>query len=167
LADFVEEKGEDYYEAALKKGIEGVMAKRKDSIYEPGVRSDSWLKIKKLRSCDCVIFGYTKGTGARKDTFGALVLGLYDNDESVYVGKVGTGFSQETLKTLLEAFKKLEAEQAPFRVELHEEITWLKPELVCEVFYQIVTEDRRLRMPRFRGLRNDKSPHECTLDQIV
>ena len=167
LADFVEEKGQDYYEAALKKGIEGIMAKRKDSIYEPGVRSDSWLKIKKLRSCDCVIFGYTRGTGARGKTFGALILGLYDKGKPVYVGKVGTGFSQETLKTLVEVFKGLTVNEAPLTSDLHEEITWLKPELVCDVFYQSVTTDRRLRMPRFAGLRDDKLPQECTIDQMV
>ena len=62
LEDFVEEKGEAYYKVALDKGLEGIIAKKKDSIYEPGVRSGNWLKMKKLRSCDCVIFGYTKGT---------------------------------------------------------------------------------------------------------
>ncbi len=93
LADFVEAKGEVYYEAILKQGLEGVMAKKKASTYQPGVRSSNWLKIKKLLSCDCVIFGYTKGTGARKNTFGALILGLFIKEgEPVYVGKVGTGF---------------------------------------------------------------------------
>ena len=80
LSDFVEEKGEAYYEAALEKGLEGIMAKKKDSPYEPGIRSGNWLKIKKLLTCDCVIFGYTKGTGARAETFGALILGLYDKE---------------------------------------------------------------------------------------
>ena len=109
LADFVEEKGEDYYKIALEKGIEGIMAKKKNSPYEAGVRSDNWLKIKKLRSCDCVIFGYTKGTGARAKSFGALILGLYDKQENpVYVGKVGTGFSDETLQDLSRTFEKLE-----------------------------------------------------------
>jgi len=108
LSDFVEEKGEAYYRIALEKGLEGVMAKKKNSPYEPGVRSGNWLKIKKLRSCDCLIFGYTKGTGARAETFGALILGLYDEKKKpVYVGKVGTGFSQDMLKALTEAFQKL------------------------------------------------------------
>jgi bifunctional non-homologous end joining protein LigD len=168
LSDFVEEKGEVYYKLALEKGLEGVMAKKKDSLYEPGVRSGDWLKIKKLRTCDCIIFGYTKGTGARAETFGALLLGLYDGqNRPVYVGKVGTGFSQDTLETLAGAFQELKTTVAPFEAELHEEVTWLKPELVCEVLYQAVTRDGRLRMPRFRGLRKDKPPSECTLDQIV
>jgi DNA ligase D-like protein (predicted ligase)/DNA ligase D-like protein (predicted 3'-phosphoesterase) len=168
LSDVVEENGEAYYAAALEKGLEGVMAKKKTSPYEPGVRSGNWLKIKKLRSCDCVIFGYTKGTSARAKTFGALLLGLYNSEgEPVYVGKVGTGFSRDTLRTLSEAFKTLEADSAPITVDIPEEVTWLKPKLVGEIGYQAVTRDVRLRMPRFLGLREDKLPTECTLDQIV
>jgi DNA ligase D-like protein (predicted ligase)/DNA ligase D-like protein (predicted 3'-phosphoesterase) len=168
LSDFVEEKGEAYYGIALEKGLEGVMAKKKDSVYEPGVRSGNWLKIKKLRSCDCVVFGYTKGSGARAESFGAFLLGLYGDDgEPVYVGKVGTGFSQEMLKTLSERFQQLKTGKAAFSVDIPDEITWLKPELVCEVGYQVVTRDMRLRMPRFLSLRKDKLPSECTLDQIM
>jgi len=168
LSDFVAEKGEAYYRVALEKGLEGVMAKKKDSVYETGVRSGSWLKIKKLRSCDCVIFGYTSGSGARADTFGALLLELYDvGKKPVYVGKVGTGFSQAVLQTLSERFKQLKTDKAPFEPDIPDEVTWLKPEMVCEVGYQVVTRDVRLRMPRFLGLREDKLPSECTLDQIV
>jgi bifunctional non-homologous end joining protein LigD len=166
LSDFVEEKGEKYYKAALEKGIEGVMAKRKNSSYQQGLRTGDWLKLKKLQSCDCVVFGYTNGTGARAKTFGALILGLYDKKKPVFVGKVGTGFSQETLEELSNKFKSLETEKAPFETGLSEKITWLKPKLVCEVYYQVVTNDQKLRMPRFRGLRKDKAPSECTLDQL-
>src|SRR3972149_5809623 len=120
-----------------------------------------------LQTCDCVIFGYTKGTGVRAKTFGALILGLYDKKTPVFVGKVGTGFPQETLEELLEAFRSLRTRKKPFETGLHEEITWLKPKLVCEVYYQLVTRDRKLRMPRFRGLRKDKSPLECTIDQLT
>ncbi len=166
LSDFVEDKGEDYYKAALERGVEGVMAKRKDSTYQQGLRTDDWQKFKKLQSCDCVIFGYTKGTGARARSFGALVLGLYDGKKPVFVGKVGTGFTEKTLKTLADIFKSIETEKKPFETDLHEEITWLEPKLVAEVFYQVVTNDQKLRMPRFRGLRNDKSPIECTVQQL-
>jgi bifunctional non-homologous end joining protein LigD len=166
ISDFVEEKGKDYYKAALQRGIEGVMAKRKDSAYQPGTRSGDWLKIKPLQSCDCVIFGFTKGTGVRAKTFGALILGLYDKKTPVFVGKVGTGFTQETLEELSEKFQSLRTEKAPFETELHEDITWLKPKLVCVVHYQMITNDRKLRMPRFGSLRQDKSPSECTLNQL-
>ena len=168
LSDFIEEKGEAYYQLALDKGLEGVMAKKKDSYYEEGLRTGSWLKIKKLRTCDCVIFGYTKGADSREKTFGALLLGLYDTDgKPVYVGKVGTGFTQEMLGILTDKFEKLKTDVAPFKPEVGDVVTWLEPKLVCEVIYQVVTRDIKLRMARFQRLREDKSPAECTLDQII
>ncbi len=168
VSSFVEEKGEAYFESTLEKGLEGVMAKRKDSRYEEGMRTGSWLKIKKLRTCDCVIFGYTQGAQSRGTTFGALLLGVYDKDgKAVYVGKVGTGFTEEMLGILTDKFEKLKTDVAPFQPEAGDRVTWLKPELVCEVAYQVVTDDTKLRMARFHHLREDKSPAECILDQIV
>jgi DNA ligase D-like protein (predicted ligase)/DNA ligase D-like protein (predicted 3'-phosphoesterase) len=167
LADYVEEKGEAYFEAVLQKGLEGVMAKKKNSPYEAGVRSGNWQKIKKLRSCDCVIFGYTKGSGARKSTFGALMLGLYDvAGKPVYVGKVGTGFSEDTLKGLSVEFHTIQTDVAPFKADVVGEVTWLKPKLVCEVGYQVFTKDGRLRMPRFLRFRTDKQPKDCSIEQL-
>ncbi len=168
LSDFIEEKGEVYYKLVLDKGLEGVMAKKKESYYEEGLRTGSWLKIKKLRTCDCIIFGYTKGADSREITFGALLLGLYDTDgKPVYVGKVGTGFTQEMLGILTDKFEKLKTDVAPFKPEVGDVVTWLEPKLVCEVIYQVVTRDIKLRMARFQRLREDKSPAECTLDQII
>ncbi len=167
LADYVEEKGEAYYEAVNQKGLEGIMAKKKNSKYEPGIRSGAWQKIKKLHTCDCVIFGYTEGTGARKSTFGALILGLYaKNGRPKFVGKVGTGFDTETLKTLQAELGKIKADTAPFEADVPEKVTWLRPVFVCEIGYQVVTSDGRLRMPRFLSLRSDKQPKECTTDQL-
>jgi bifunctional non-homologous end joining protein LigD len=167
LSVFVEEDGEFYYQEALKKGVEGVMAKKKDSRYTPGVRSENWLKIKKLLSCDCVIFGYTAGQGKRKAGFGALILGLYEKGKSVYVGKVGTGFSETTIDQLMETFQKLKSPEPTIEgVDVAEEVTWLRPELVSEIVYQVVTKDGRLRMPRFHSLRTDKKPFECTTEQL-
>lgn len=166
LSIFVEEQGEAYYEAALQRGLEGIIAKKKDSPYEPGVRSGGWQKIKKLRSCDCAVLGYTLGEGARK-SLGALILALYDNEKPVYVGKVGTGFTDKDLALLHEAFKGLAAnEETLSMVDVPQQVVWLKPKIVCEVVYQNVTEDRKLRMPRFRRLRIDKSPLECTFSQL-
>jgi len=144
------------------------MAKKKDSYYEEGLRTGSWLKIKKLRTCDCVIFGYTKGADSREKTFGALLLGLYDTDgKPVYVGKVGTGFTQEMLGILTDKFEKLKTDVTPFKPEVGDVVTWLEPKLVCGVVYQVVTRDIKLRMARFQRLREDKSPAECTIDQII
>jgi DNA ligase D-like protein (predicted ligase)/DNA ligase D-like protein (predicted 3'-phosphoesterase) len=168
LSAYVETEGEAYYKAALAKGMEGIMAKKKESQYEPGARSDSWLKIKPILTCDCVIFGYTIGKGAREPTFGALILGLFGKTGPVYVGKVGTGFGQEDMESMLKTFKPLQAGDKTLEgVDAQEEIVWLKPETVCQVAYQNVTKDGRLRMPRFLGLRDDKLPSECTLDQVM
>jgi DNA ligase D-like protein (predicted ligase)/DNA ligase D-like protein (predicted 3'-phosphoesterase) len=165
---FVDNEGQAYYEAALKKGVEGIMAKKKDSPYESGVRSNNWLKIKKLATCDCVIFGYTRGEGSRRETFGSLVLGLYEGKKPVHVGNVGTGFSLEDLKALMKTFGRLETQERtlPADVVVAGEIVWLVPKLVCEVTYQSVTRDGKLRMSRFRTLRLNKKPDECTSDQI-
>ena len=168
LSAHIEAQGEIYYRAALAKGMEGIMAKKKDSPYEPGVRSSNWLKIKPVLTCDCTIFGYTIGKGARKQTFGALVLGMYDKTARVYVGKVGTGFTQKDIESMLKTFQPLRVEQKSLEgVDAHEETVWLKPQAVCQIAYQNVTKDGRLRMPRFLGIRNDKTPSECTLDQIT
>ncbi len=167
INDYVEEKGEQFYRAVLEHDLEGMVAKRKDSSYEQGLRTGSWLKVKNLKSCDCVIFGYSKGEGARESTFGALVVGLYDTKgKPVYVAHVGTGFPQKLLDLLMANFKKLKTTPPPFIPRDIQEVTWVEPKLVCEVIYQIVTKDCRLRMPRLHTLRIDKEPSECTIDQI-
>jgi DNA ligase D-like protein (predicted ligase)/DNA ligase D-like protein (predicted 3'-phosphoesterase) len=167
LCDFIEEKGEDYYGLIIEKGLEGVVAKRKNSLYEEGLRTGSWLKIKKLKSCDCVIFGYSRGENVRSETFGSLLLGLYtEAGKPVYVGKVGTGFSEETLRRLMNKFKKIPADRVPLTLETSDTVMWLKPKLVAEIVYQVLTKDGKLRMARFKRLRDDKPPEQCTLDQL-
>ena len=167
INDYVEDKGEQFYKAILQQDLEGMVAKRKDSSYEQGLRTGSWLKVKNLKSCDCVIFVYSKGTGARESTFGALVVGLYDFEgKPVYVAHVGTGFTQQLLNSLMADFRKVETTPAPFIAREMEGVTWVEPNLVCEVIYQVVTRDCRLRMPRLHTLRIDKDPSECTIDQI-
>ncbi len=167
LSVFVENQGEAYFQASIEKGLEGIMAKKRNSIYTQGNRSDSWVKIKKSKECDCVIFGYTPGSGNRKDTFGALILGLYDDQTPVFVGKVGTGFTQKKLEDLNKKFQKLQTKQKTMQdVDISHKISWIKPVLVCKIGYQTVTPDGKLRMPRFLGLRSDKDPKECKLEQI-
>jgi len=171
VSDFIEEKGEAYYGLVLEKGLEGVVAKRKDSLYEEGLRTGSWLKIKEIKSCDCVVFGYRRGEKARESTFGSLVLGLYNSEgKPIYVGNVGTGFSEQTLKSIMVKFENLKSvttPKKPFSVEAEERVTWLEPKLICKVDYQCVTSEMRLRMPRFKHLRDDKTPEQCTFDQIT
>jgi DNA ligase D-like protein (predicted ligase)/DNA ligase D-like protein (predicted 3'-phosphoesterase) len=168
LCDFIEEKGEAYFESVLEKSLEGMVAKRKDSQYEEGIRTGAWLKIKKLKTCDCVIFGYSKGKKSRDATFGALLLGAYDEKGNpVYLGKVGTGFTEETIRILTDKFEKITTNSAPFKPEAGDVVTWLEPKLVCEVAYQVLTREMKLRMARFKRLRDDKPPELCTLDQLV
>ena len=181
----VESLGVDYYKAAIKIGLEGVMAKRKNSAYEPGVRSGNWLKIKHEKTCDCVVAGYTRGEGGRSSSFGALVLGLYaspgwdtpgsapvqgvdgDPGRLVYVGKVGTGFSDRDLQTLMAAFEELKTMVPQISGgDLPAQVEWLLPGVICEVVYQSLTRERKLRIPRFIRLRPDKSPWECTTGQL-
>jgi bifunctional non-homologous end joining protein LigD len=168
FSDYIYEKGTVYYTLVLEKGLEGIVAKTKDSLYEEGLRTGSWLKIKKLKTCDCVIFGYTKGSQSREATFGALLLGVYDTQgKPVYHGKVGSGFTQKMLGILTDKFETLKTTVAPFTPEAGDVVTWLEPKLVCEVKYQIVTKDIKLRMARFQRLREDKAPEDCTIDQIL
>jgi len=168
LSDFIEGKGEAYYQLILEKGLEGVVAKKKDSPYEEGLRTGAWLKIKLLKTCDCVIFGYTRGRQSREKTFGALLLGVYDREgKPVYLGKVGSGFSQSVIGVLMDKFEKIKTVATPFKSEVGDVVTWLEPKLVCEVLYQVVTHDMKLRMARFQRLREDKSPDECKIDQLI
>jgi DNA ligase D-like protein (predicted ligase)/DNA ligase D-like protein (predicted 3'-phosphoesterase) len=162
----VEGRGTDYYRAAVGQGLEGVMAKRKDSPYEPGVRSGAWLKIRADRSCDCVIAGYTPGRGGRGPAFGALLLGLYEDGNLVPVGKVGTGFSDRLLAELMEKFAPL-ITPVPQLPGTKGKVAWLEPVLVCEVGYMEVTRDRKLRIPRFIRLRTDKPASACTVGQLA
>ena len=162
----VEGRGEDYYRAAIAQGLEGVMAKRKDGRYEPGTRSMAWLKIKAQKSCDCVIAGYTPGQGGRGPVFGALILGLYEGGRLVPVGKVGTGFSDRLLAELTERFAPL-VTNVPQLDGVRGKVVWLEPVLVCEVAYQEVTRDRKLRIPRFLRLRTDKAAAACTTGQLA
>ncbi len=167
----VESRGEEYYQTAVAQGLEGIIAKRKDSRYDQGLRSEGWLKIKAQKTCDCVIAGYTMGKGGRGVSFGSLLLGLYDPDSAgklVFIGKVGTGFSVRDQADLMELFSALETSTPSLTgADRTYGITWLRQELVCEVAYQEMTRDRKLRIPRFIRVRLDKKAADCTIDQLT
>ncbi|MDD1670574.1 MAG: hypothetical protein LUQ67_04585, partial [Methanomicrobiales archaeon] len=162
----VKGEGERYNAEVVKRGLEGVMAKRLGTSYEPGARSGSWLKVKALRTCDCVVFGYTRGEGARAGTFGALVLGLCDLGKGVYIGRVGTGFDQADLEGITATLTGLKADEPTLTGAEKGEIVWVHPRMVVEVAYHSITRDGRLRMPRLIRIRTDKKPEECTPDQL-
>jgi len=166
-SDPIQEHGIEYYQAAVQKNLEGIIAKRRDSTYQPGVRSPDWLKIKQVKSCDCVVFGYTQGTGNREGSFGALLLGLYDEGAPVYVGRVGTGFSDSDLSSILAQLEKIKITTPWFdEPDIPKNSSWVAPKLVAQIGYQDVTQDQRLRAPRFQGFRDDKPAPLCSITQI-
>lgn len=150
---------------ARAKGWEGVIAKIATSPYEPGARSRAWLKVKVRGESEFVIGGYTPPQGSRAE-FGALLVGLYDRGKLRYTGKVGTGYTQETLRDLGAKLKQLRTDTSVFdpapRVR---DAIWVKPRLVAQLAYAEWTADGKLRQPAFLGLRTDKKPEECTWDR--
>lgn len=156
------QKGIAAYNVAKRKGYEGIVAKDQSAPYVEG-RSTKWLKVKVHQEEEFVIAGYTAPAGSRQH-FGALLLGAYDRGTLVYVGKVGTGFSRQTLESLARAFGPL-VRKNPALVGPPPErnVTWLKPKLVTQVAFQEWTADNRLRQPVYLGLRDDKKPEECLL----
>ena len=152
------------FEAAREQGIEGIVAKRLDSIYQPGARSPAWVKIKAFRTMECVIGGWTAGQGGRQKTLGALLLGVYRDGKLQPVGHVGTGFDERTLKELLAKLEAHESPSSPFATmpRTNQPARWCLPELVCEVEYVEITRDGTLRHPTYRGLRPDVEPREAT-----
>jgi bifunctional non-homologous end joining protein LigD len=146
------------FSAACRSGWEGLIAKRADAPYTHG-RSKDWLKLKCAGGQEFVIGGYTDPAGSRTD-FGALLVGYHDNGRLVYAGKVGTGYSKTTLRTLGAQLRALETLTSPF-IEVRPTphgTHWTRPELVAQVGFAEWTSDGRLRQPRFLGLRDDKAP---------
>ncbi|WP_225878336.1 non-homologous end-joining DNA ligase [Spongiactinospora rosea] len=147
-----------------EQGLEGVIAKRLDSPYRPGRRSDWWIKVKNLDTRDVVIGGWRPGRGRRAGGVGSLLMGAFGGRGLVYVGHVGTGFTDAALNDLHARLAPLETEESPFAVPVPPEIArgsrWVRPELVGEVAFTVWTEERRLRNAVWRGLRPDKVPAE-------
>jgi bifunctional non-homologous end joining protein LigD len=121
-----------------------------------------------LQSLDCIICGYTKGEGKREKYFGALLCGAYHKGKLTYIGRVGTGWSEEMMETLINELRKIEQDKSPFDVfeeenEIVEKIHWVKPKLVAEIKFMNLSRDLKMRAPSFKRLRNDKLPEECIL----
>ena len=167
FGDHVLEHGADFLAAACEQGLEGVVAKKRDSTYA-AKRSRDWLKIKCQLRQEFVIGGYTVPQGTRAH-FGALHLGLYDKGELVYVSKVGTGFDERTLKTISEKLRPLERPTSPFARGTpggrgHH---WVEPRIVGEIRFTEWTRDGGIRHPSFLGLRDDKRPEDCVRETSV
>jgi bifunctional non-homologous end joining protein LigD len=171
-SDHYERQGKALFEMAREKGLEGILAKKRDSTYQER-RSSEWLKIKIRHRVESVIGGYTQPEGSRVH-FGSVVLGLYDKQgRLIHVGQAGSGFNQKSLVEIWKMLKKRETQQKPFYgdVEALRKVVWVKPDLVAEIEYAEWTEGAsggsgpKLRAPVFLGLRDDKDPKECVLDE--
>jgi bifunctional non-homologous end joining protein LigD len=149
------------FEIAKKRGFEGLIAKDLSSQYVSG-RSPAWLKVKVRKEDEFVIGGFTEPSGARH-FFGALLLGIYRHGKLEYVGKVGTGFNEETLKFLHKKFISLKRASTPFTSDVRErDATFIAPKLVAQIGYTEWTSDGKLRHPVYLGLRDDKEPKDVT-----
>jgi bifunctional non-homologous end joining protein LigD len=156
------------FQAAAQQGLEGIVAKKRDSFYQER-RSYEWQKIKITRQIECVIGGYTDPEGSR-DHFGSIVLGLYDDHKRlIHVGQAGTGFDRKTLAAVWKLLHEIETKNNPFHgsVDALRKVHWVKPELVAEIKFSEWTHETKeggvkLRAPVFLGLRDDKEPEECT-----
>jgi bifunctional non-homologous end joining protein LigD len=172
-SDHYAEKGLDLFEVAKKRGLEGIVAKKRSSAYEEK-RSNDWLKIKITQRRECVIGGYTDPEGSR-EYFGALVLGLYDPKKRlIHVGQVGTGFDQTMLREIYACLQPLKTKQNPFYGEIGglRKVQFVRPELVAEIKFSEWTHETieggmKLRAPVFMGLRADKSAAECRLEEAA
>lgn len=169
--------GIEFLEAARNMDLEGIMAKRKDSVYQTKNRTKDWLKIKANKRQEVVIGGFTINDDTKK-AFSSLLVGVYDNKKLIYSGKVGTGFNTKMQKDMMELFKPLITDKHPFTEEPdvnkpsrfrhnppNATVTWLKPKLICEVNYTELTSDGIMRHPSFKGMRSDKKPAQVVLEQ--
>jgi bifunctional non-homologous end joining protein LigD len=179
LSENFETSAIEFLATAAKMGMEGIMAKKEDSVYIEGDRTREWLKIKSNKRHEVVIGGFTKNEGTAK-TFSALLVGVFDNGRLDYMGKIGTGFNDKMQKEMMAKMKKLETKKIPFTEEPDVNkpsrfrpnppkatVTWLKPELVCEVSYAEITTDGIMRHPSFEGLRTDKKAKDVKKEKAI
>ncbi|MGH2698983.1 MAG: non-homologous end-joining DNA ligase, partial [Actinomycetota bacterium] len=178
VSQAVRGEGRALSDAARAQNLEGIVAKRMGSPYRVGKRTREWLKIKVTFDADIVIGGWSPGEGARSSSFGALLAGVYDEEGLRFIGAVGTGFSDRSLKELLPQLHAHESERCPFVEDptglppsrfgkALRNARWCEPTLVAVVEFRELTAGLRLRAPSFKGLRTDKDPEECTLDALI
>ena len=161
-------------EEVQRRGLEGLIGKLRDSVYEPGRRTGAWIKLKSVNEQEFVIGGFTPPQGARQH-FGALLVGYYEKNKFLFAGKVGTGFNTKSLASLHKKLKSETREDCPFAdlpskqggqwvlgitPSMMRKMTWVNPVFVCQVKFAEWTRDGKLRQPVFLGLREDKKPTE-------
>jgi bifunctional non-homologous end joining protein LigD len=169
--------GKEFFAKAQRLGLEGIMAKRTDSIYSPGARSRDWLKIKTASRQEVVIGGFTRNEDSPK-LFSALLVGVFEKGRLQYTGKVGTGYTEQMQRDMMKQFKPLIRKESPFATipDINQpsrfrpnppeaKATWLKPVLVGEVAFREMTTDGVMRQPSFQGMREDKDAKEVVLEK--
>jgi len=163
----VAKEGCALFEQAQRQNLEGIIGKRRDSLYQER-RSRDWVKIKAQLQQECVIGGFTEPRGSRSG-FGALLLGLYEGSKLHYVGHVGTGFDTKTLQTMTADLRKLERKTSPFSgpVVSNTKAHWVAPQLVAQVRFTEWTRDGLLRQPAYLGLRLDRDPKSCVRERAI
>jgi bifunctional non-homologous end joining protein LigD len=162
VPDLLSGDGAEALEYSRKHQWEGVIAKKRDSTYQPGRRSASWVKDKYWNTQEIVIGGWRAGEGGRTSGIGSLLMGIPTADGLHFAGRVGTGFTERDLASLKKTLEPLHTDESPFNARLSGQdakgVTFVKPTLVGEVRYSEWTSDDRLRQPSWRGLRPDKEP---------
>ncbi len=159
LVEYFTGKAPAIYRSAVDTGFEGIVGKLRDSLYEPGLRSRDWIKIKAVQSDDFIVGGFSPGLGSRSRTFGALLLGQYDRQGRLrYAGNVGTGFDEKMLVELRRRLEATRIAESPFTEEPRPPVAsaWVRPEMVVEVKFDQRTKDGYLRIPVFLRVRDDK-----------
>lgn len=163
LSDYVINQGKECYKLAQKNNLEGIVAKKIDSLYT-GKRTKDWLKIKCYFRQEFVIVGYTKT--AKNKNLSAILLGYYNNQKLVYIGKAGTGFTDQTRNHLSNIFEKIKVEKPKIvnLAQVESDAVWIKPKFVAEIKFAEITKEKMLRQASFVGLREDKNPKETKLE---
>jgi bifunctional non-homologous end joining protein LigD len=168
ISHFIEEKGKEVFDKTKSMGLEGLVAKHRSSTYKQGIRSRDWLKIKHIKTQDCVVIGYTRGEGNREYYFGSLLLAIYDpnSNKLKFVGHTGSGFDFVQLDKVYSKLKVMQIEKCPvdYVPYTNREPTWIRPELVAEVKFSDWTEEKIMRAPIFLRFREDKTPKDCLVE---
>ncbi|HZE83543.1 MAG TPA: DNA ligase D, partial [Puia sp.] len=179
ISENFEASGTEFFATAQKMGLEGIIAKKADSLYFPGARSKEWLKIKTALRQEVVIGGYTRNEGSSK-LFSSLLVGVFEKGKLQYTGKIGTGFTEKMQKEMMRQFKPLIVPKSPFGSEPdinkpsrfrpdppHANAVWLKPRLIGEVSYREMTGDGVMRHPSFEGMREDKAAADVVRERAL
>src|SRR5215208_1227036 len=168
ISHFIEEKGKEVFDKTKSMGLEGLVAKHRSSTYKQGIRSRDWLKIKHIKTQDCVVIGYTRGEGNREYYFGSLLLAIYDPNSNKlrFVGHTGSGFDFVQLDKVYSKLKVMQIEKCPvdYVPYTNREPTWIRPELLAEVKFSDWTEEKIMRAPIFLRFREDKVPRDCLIE---